>query len=166
MPVLYALSNEPARPVTELRPDCPPTLAAAVMRMLEKAPARRWPSMDDVVAVCGRPSLRQDDPIRSEMVTLARAGAGARLLAQIKTPTSPIALARSQSHAAAAGAPGARIGPRLWLALGVAGIAAALWWVAPWRGSRAPALPGPATRRDTGPAPESTANLAPEKRPP
>src|SRR5439155_4838894 len=89
--------------------------------------------------VCGRPSLRQDDPIRSEMVTLARAGAGARLLAQIKTPTSPIALARSQSHAAAAGAPGARIGPRLWLALAVAGIAAALWWVAPWRGFRTPA---------------------------
>src|SRR5881296_2369999 len=149
MSVMYAHFNEPARPVTELRPDCPPNLAAAVMRMLEKDPARRWPSMDDLVAVCGRPSLRQDDPIRSEMVTLARAGAGARMLAQIKTPTSPIALARPQSHAAAAGAPGARIGPRLWLALGVAGIAAALWWVAPWRGFRTPAASGPAAGPDT-----------------
>src|SRR5438552_13606055 len=102
MSVMYAHFNEPARPVTELRPDCPPNLAAAVMRMLEKDPARRWPSMDDLVAVCGRPSLRQDDPIRSEVVTLARAGAGDRVLAQIKTPTSPIALARSQSYAAAA----------------------------------------------------------------
>src|SRR6266566_7327270 len=108
MSVMYAHFNEPARPVTELRPDCPPNLAAAVMRMLEKDPARRWPSMDDLVAVCGRPSLRQDDPIRSEMVTLARAGAGARVLAQIKTPTSPIALARSQTHPAAAAAPRAR----------------------------------------------------------
>src|SRR2546428_491892 len=93
MSVMYAHFNDPARPVTELRPDCPPNLAAAVMRMLEKDAARRRPTMDDLVAVCGRPSFRQDDPIRSEMVTLARAGAGARLLAQIKTPTSPIALA-------------------------------------------------------------------------
>src|SRR3989475_319438 len=148
MSVMYAHFNEPARPVTELRPDCPPNLAAAVMRMLEKDPARRWPSMDDLVAVCGRPSLRQDDPIRSEMVTLARAGAGARVLAQIKTPTSPIALARSQPHATVAAAPRARGGPRLWWGLGVVGIAAALWWVAPWRGAGeatvagAPAQPG------------------------
>src|SRR5439155_1162473 len=82
--------------------------------MLDEDPARRWPSMDDLVAVCGRPSLRQDDPIRSEMVTLARAGAGARVLAQIKTPTSPIALARSQPHATVAAAPRARRGLRLW----------------------------------------------------
>src|SRR3989449_10538257 len=122
MSVMYAQFNEPARPVTELRPDCPPNLAAAVMRMLEKDPARRWPSMDDLVAVCGRPSLRQDDPIRSEMVTLARAGAGARVVAQIKTPTSPIALARSQTHPAAARA---GMGPRLWWGLGGGGGAAA-----------------------------------------
>src|SRR2546422_625016 len=41
MSVMYAHFNQPARPVTELRPDCPPNLAAAVMRMLEKDPARR-----------------------------------------------------------------------------------------------------------------------------
>src|SRR5207245_11414123 len=96
--------------------------------------------MDDVVAVCVLSALRQEDPIRSEMVTLARAGAGARLLAQIKTPTSPIALARSQSHAAAARVPGARIRPRLWLDLGAAGIAAELWWVARWLGLRTRAV--------------------------
>src|SRR5947207_965212 len=64
MSVMYAHFNQPPRPVTDHRPDCPPNLAAAVMRMLEKDPAQRWPSMDDVVAVCGRPSLRHDDPIR------------------------------------------------------------------------------------------------------
>src|SRR2546422_11269729 len=36
--VMYAHFNEPPRPVTELRPDCPPNLAAAVMRMLGKEP--------------------------------------------------------------------------------------------------------------------------------
>src|SRR3989454_156855 len=51
MSVMYAHFNRPPRPVTDLRPDCPANLAAAVMRMLEKDPARRWPTMDDVVAV-------------------------------------------------------------------------------------------------------------------
>src|SRR5437773_185472 len=58
MSVMYAHFNTSAQPVTELRSDCPPNLAAAVMRMLEKEPEVRWPTMDDVVAVCGRPSLR------------------------------------------------------------------------------------------------------------
>src|SRR5436190_1990055 len=76
MSVMYAHFNERPRPVAELRPDCPPNLAAGVMRMLEKDPAQRWPSMDDIVAVCGRPSLRHDDPVRGEMITLAKAAPG------------------------------------------------------------------------------------------
>src|SRR5436309_15113603 len=92
MAVMYAHFNERPRPVTELRADCPANLAAAVMRMLAKDPAGRWPSMDDVIAVCGRPSLRHDDPVRGEMITLARAGGRSPALAHIKTPTSPLAL--------------------------------------------------------------------------
>src|SRR5213596_417504 len=95
MSVMYAHFNQPPRPVTELRPDCPPNLADAVMRMLEKEPARRWPNMDDVVAVCGRPSLRHDDPIRREMITLAQSGVRH---AGPKTPTSPIALSRVRTR--------------------------------------------------------------------
>src|SRR3989440_12667111 len=96
MSVMYAHFNQPPRPVTDLRLDCPPNLAAAVMRMLEKDPAQRWPSMDDVVAVCGRPSLRHDDPVRREMITLAQGGS--RHVGP-KTPTSPIALSRLRTHA-------------------------------------------------------------------
>src|SRR6266581_1496929 len=95
MSVMYAHFNQKPRPVTDLRPDCPPNLADAVMRMLEKDPARRWASMDDVVAVCGRPSLRHDDPIRREMITLAQ---GAAHQAGPKTPTSPIALSRVRTR--------------------------------------------------------------------
>jgi len=102
MSVMYAHFNERPRPVAELRPDCPPNLAAGVMRMLEKDPAQRWPSMDDIVAVCGRPSLRHDDPVRGEMITLAKAGPGSALMAELKTPTSPIVLSKPQAHAAAA----------------------------------------------------------------
>jgi serine/threonine protein kinase len=138
MSVMYAHFNERPRPVTELRPDCPPNLAAAVMRMLEKEPDERWPTMDDVVAVCGRPSLRHDDPIRSEMITLARAGPESRLLAEINTPTSPIALARSRTRPLA---PARRRTWRPWWGLGGVAIAVALWWAAPWRFLRAPTAP-------------------------
>jgi serine/threonine-protein kinase len=42
--------HEPAPSVLQLRPDCPPRLAAAVARALEKEPEARFPSMDAFVA--------------------------------------------------------------------------------------------------------------------
>jgi len=152
MAVMYAHFNERPRPVGELRPDCPPNLAAGVMRMLEKDPVRRWPNMDDIVAVCGRPSLRHDDPVRGEMITLAKAGAGSALMAQLKTPTSPIVLSKSQTHPAATPVPRAPVGARLWWGIGGLGavaIAAALWWLAPWRAWQQARTP-PAPREAVG----------------
>ena len=152
MAVMYAHFNERPRPVAELRPDCPPNLGAGVMRMLEKDPARRWPSMDDIVAVCGRPSLRHDDPVRGEMITLAKAGAGSALMAHVKTPTSPLVLSKPQTHAATVAIPHARAGSRLWWGLGGLGgvaIAVALWWLAPWRAWLTTTAPVVAPPRDT-----------------
>src|SRR5213595_3389583 len=152
MAVMYAHFNERPRPVAELRPDCPPNLSAGVMRMLEKDPARRWPSMDDIVAVCGRPSLRHDDPVRGEMITLAKAGAGSALMAQLKTPTSPLVLSKPQTHAPRVALPHARPGSRLWWGVGGLGgvaIAAALWWLAPWRAWLTPSVSAPPPSRDT-----------------
>ncbi|HXL53869.1 MAG TPA: serine/threonine-protein kinase, partial [Gemmatimonadales bacterium] len=156
MAVMYAHFNERPRPVAELRPDCPPNLGAGVMRMLEKDPARRWPGMDDVVAVCGRPSLRHDDPVRGEMITLAKAGAGSALMAQIATPTSPLVLSKPQSHAPTVALPHARAGSRFWWGLGGLGgvaIAATIWWLAPWRTWQ--------TSRSTAPPPHDTTGVAP-----
>src|SRR5437899_3771361 len=154
MSVMYAHFNEPPRPVTELRPDCPPNLGAGVMRMLEKEPSRRWPSMDDVVAVCGRPSLRHDDPVRREMITLAKAGASAHLLAQLNTPTSPIVLSRAHSRRTASRSRPRRV-PKVWWGLvGAAALAAALWWLAPWgtpRPTTTPVSPVSPAQRDTAP---------------
>src|SRR5216683_6429342 len=87
MAVMYAHFNHRPRPVTELRADCPPNLAESVMRMLEKDPARRWPTLDDVLATCGRPSLRQDDPVRNQMISLAKTGGDAPSRAGAHTPT-------------------------------------------------------------------------------
>jgi len=135
MSVMYAHFNQQPHAITAIRPDCPPNLADAVMRMLEKEPEDRWPTMDDVVAVCGRPSLRRDDPVRSEMMTLAKEGNPARLLPEMNVPTSPIALAKSRGRPPA---PAPRRLSRLWWGLGAAAIVALVWWAAPWRLLRAP----------------------------
>ena len=52
---LYDLQTAHVRtrpvPLQTRRPDCPTAVAAAVMRMLEKRPAERWPSLKDLVPV-------------------------------------------------------------------------------------------------------------------
>ncbi|HEY3221216.1 MAG TPA: serine/threonine-protein kinase [Gemmatimonadales bacterium] len=163
MSVMYAHFNQQPRAVTELRADCPPNLASAVMRMLEKEPEERWPSMEDVVAVCGRPSLRHDDPVRSEMITLAKANNPARLLTEMNVPTSPIALAKSRRQPVAT-AP--RRAGRWWWVLGAAAVAALVVWTAPWHlVRRAPSTalvdtvvaPRQATPLVAGPPRDSTA---------
>ena len=142
MSVMYAHFNERPRPVTGLRPDCPANLGAGVMRMLEKDPLARWPSMDDVVAVCGRPSLRRDDPVRGEMITLAMAGDRSEGLDQLKTPTSPIVLSKPRTPSAAPTLVRSRRTPLLWWGLGTLVIAAgaALWRLVPWQTPLPPPL--------------------------
>src|SRR5216117_3189714 len=155
MAVMYAHFNQRPRAVTELRSDCPPGMAAAVMRMLEKDPALRWPSMDDVVAACGRPSLRHDDPIRSEMITLAKAGGRSR--PHVKTPTSPIPPARRPTPPTSAAVPTARRAHRLWWGLAAVAIGLGVWWLAPWRRWQPPATSRPAG----GPRPDTLPPRAP-----
>ena len=150
MSVMYAHFNERPKDLATLRPDCPPNLAAAVMRMLEKQPEDRWQTLDDVVAVCGRPSLRRDDPVRSEMMTLAKAGRQARLLAEMTVPTSPVALAKSHMHPAVQAR---RRVSRIWWGIGAVAVAALAWAVAsdavPWRSLRGAGQGGPAPVADT-----------------
>ncbi|HTJ23067.1 MAG TPA: protein kinase [Gemmatimonadaceae bacterium] len=47
--LLQAQLNNPTPSIIERRPDCPPRLAAAVMRMLEKSPDDRWPELRDAL---------------------------------------------------------------------------------------------------------------------
>jgi serine/threonine protein kinase len=162
MSVMYAHFNQKPRPVTDLRPDCPPNLAHAVMRMLEKDPSRRWASMDDVVAVCGRPSLRHDDPIRREMITLAQ-GTGRH--AGPKTPTSPIALSRVRTR------PSLRRRRWIWPAIAAATgvLAVGLWWASPWSPRTERTEPSSAAVKDSTPVvtnPEPPAPLPQQQAPP
>src|SRR5437879_2846984 len=80
MAIMYAHFNEPPPPISNARPDCPPELADALMRMLEKEPEKRYPDAEAAVAAIGGTPLSLDDPIRGEMKTLAATGLNLELL--------------------------------------------------------------------------------------
>jgi hypothetical protein len=49
--IMYAHVHEDPQSLGELRPDCPPEVANAVMRMISKDPAARFPSLKEVALV-------------------------------------------------------------------------------------------------------------------
>ena len=103
MAIMYAHFNEPPPPILNVRPDCPPEIAAAVMRMLEKDPEKRWPNVEAAVTAFGAAPLAQDDPVRTKMMTLAHQGGTSQVVARFSTPASPTPVGRSQPGRAAGG---------------------------------------------------------------
>jgi serine/threonine-protein kinase len=96
MAMMYAHVHHPPPPLETVRPDCPEPLREAVMRMLAKDPADRWPSVEDAIVAIGTPPpLAHDDPTRSQLIELARTGAHERLAGIPRTPKSPIPLGRT-----------------------------------------------------------------------
>jgi serine/threonine protein kinase len=96
MAIMYSHFNDPPAPIESVRPDCPPAIAAAVMRMLEKEPEQRWPTVEAAVAAFGGAPLAPDDPIRTQMMTLAnKGGVASQLVAKFSTPPSPTPAGRS-----------------------------------------------------------------------
>ncbi len=73
-------------PLRELRPDCPPFLANAIMRMLEKSAADRWPSLDDVQDVFGANLPVDGGSTRKKLAETVRALRKARVGSDVPTP--------------------------------------------------------------------------------
>jgi serine/threonine protein kinase len=94
MALMYSHFHEEPEDIGVLRPDCPPQLRDAVMRMLRKDPAERWPSLEIAVAAMGARPLPHDDPTRSQLIQLARTSSTHRIVAQVQTPRSPIPLTK------------------------------------------------------------------------
>jgi len=88
MAVMYAHYNEPPPPIQNVRADCPPEIAGAIMRMLEKDPAARFPNIEAAVAAIGGAPLAPDDPVRTQMMTLAAAGDNLKMMSRFSTPIS------------------------------------------------------------------------------
>jgi alpha-tubulin suppressor-like RCC1 family protein/uncharacterized protein YjdB len=70
--VMQAHTEKPPPPIRARRPDCPPDLESAVIRMLAKDPRERWPTMRESLAALGAVALPDTDPLREELVRLAR----------------------------------------------------------------------------------------------
>ncbi|MEO8199587.1 MAG: protein kinase, partial [Gemmatimonadota bacterium] len=100
MAIMWQHFNDPPRPIREHRAECPPEIEAAVLRMMEKQPDRRWPSIEDAMGALGSSPLAHDDPVRLRMVGLAKSSLNQRLLDEMKTPTSLVPPTRSSNKQA------------------------------------------------------------------
>jgi serine/threonine-protein kinase len=77
------------RPIHSFRPDCPPALERAVLRMLAKEPEERFPGMEEVIQAIGAAPLTKDDPIKTQITELARSGKQKRYLPVAGTAARP-----------------------------------------------------------------------------
>jgi serine/threonine protein kinase/alpha-tubulin suppressor-like RCC1 family protein len=93
MSLMWQHFHEPPRPILEQRPDCPPDLARAIERMLAKAPADRWATLEEAVEAIGSPA--HNDPIRQQMRALARGSGASHVVTEHHTPVSPVPLGTS-----------------------------------------------------------------------
>jgi len=103
MAIMYGHFNDPPPPIEQSRPECPEDLKLAVLRMLEKDPAKRWPTMEAAIEAIGEPPAKSDDAMRSQLITLAQKSENTKLLKRLSTPISPTPLTKRTR----AGQPGA-----------------------------------------------------------
>ena len=96
-------TDTPPPPLHDLRPDVPPAMEAAVMRMLAKTPEERFPSLADALVSLGAVQLSHDDPLHAELQGLAAAAERLNQLADIvRTPASPVPKTRERPRQAVA----------------------------------------------------------------
>jgi serine/threonine protein kinase len=92
--VMNAHLEQPPQPIRTRCGECPPELEAAVLRMLEKDPAARWPSIAQAKAALGATPLGEEDPLLAELCRLAIPDPSASLPGR---PTATSARPRSAS---------------------------------------------------------------------
>jgi uncharacterized protein YjdB len=102
MAIMFAHFNEQPKSLTDVRADCPSEISAAVMRMLEKAPDKRFPSIEEAVAAMGAMPLAHDDPMRRQLIAIAKKGSTREILKQVTPPPiSPVPPAKTRPVAQA-----------------------------------------------------------------
>jgi serine/threonine protein kinase len=70
--VMHAHAEHPVPSMRARRADCPPDLEAAIIRMMAKNPADRFPSLTEALTALGATSLPDDHPVRQELAALAQ----------------------------------------------------------------------------------------------
>ena len=138
MTIMFKHINEPVRPVLERVENCPPDLAAAIDRMLAKAPEDRFATLEEVARAINRPTITGENLVRTQLVQFAMAGSNRDVLKRVSTPRSPIpsSLIKPRTKVLAAGqAEKRRLSrPVLFGGLGLLGLAVvALAVTRPWQ---------------------------------
>jgi eukaryotic-like serine/threonine-protein kinase len=99
--VMQAQVEHTPPPIRERCPDCPAEFEAAILRMLAKDPAERFPSMAEAKAALGATPLMEDDPLLGELCRLAAAGSP-ESISGTPVPSGPApAIERSSASRAA-----------------------------------------------------------------
>ncbi len=143
-------------PILEARSDCPPELAAVVDRMLAKEPAARFATLDEALQAMACAPLPSDDPVRSQMIELARSNEALERFGNLRVPMSPVPRARAallhSRDRAVSGAGGARPTGERRRSLGIValvlfgvvlGAAAVVSWMVVHPALRPPVAEGP-----------------------
>jgi eukaryotic-like serine/threonine-protein kinase len=90
--VMQSQVESPPPPIRDRSPDCPPDLEAAVLRMLEKDPAQRFPGMAEAKTALGAAPLVEGDPLLAELCRFAATltdGVAAASPGPAATPITP-----------------------------------------------------------------------------
>lgn len=97
--VMLAHLQDPPRPLRAVRHDCPPSLEAAVLRMLAKKPEDRFPTLADAASAMGARLPEEHDPVWGELQALAAPMDGDPGQVIKGTPGSPLVVDRVASSA-------------------------------------------------------------------
>jgi hypothetical protein len=97
--------RDPVQPIRAARPDCPPELEAALLRMVDKDPANRWPSIADALRALQAIPLPPQAFTQAQLAslvggvaeTIPAAGAAVRPTITIVDPPDTLPLGRTTS---------------------------------------------------------------------
>lgn len=123
--IMQAHASAPVPGIRERRPDCPPEIEAAVLRMLAKDPAERFPSVAEAIEAVGGYLPGPRDPLRAELARLVKPDTA--VPTEVWSPMGPLS---SRSPSPGPGLPTPARAPTWWqhprlsfLLVGVLGLA-------------------------------------------
>jgi serine/threonine protein kinase len=80
------------------RPDLPPSISDAIVRMLAKEPDARFPDLDSAIAALGPPNPSQVDAVRGRLMSIARSAPERK--PRLSVPMSPLPVTRPSARTA------------------------------------------------------------------
>lgn len=87
--LIFQHHAEPPQPIHQLRPDCPPEIEAAVMKMLQKAPEDRFGSCEEVAQVFREMTPGDEEEFRMLVQAFATGAGTTQAIKRINTPRTP-----------------------------------------------------------------------------